>query len=96
MKLSHGHFLWNFLDEHVVIEQILLVHTEEILVEGKRSALLAINLEVLHTIDCLSEFFWVLDLDNARVVWSCGVSLDLRDFFKWEAYLFFEGFRKFY
>lgn len=94
VKLSHGHFLWNSLDEHVVVNQVLLVHTEQVLVEWECSALLSVDFEVLHAVDGLSELLGILDLDDTGVVWSGGVSLDLRDLFEWEADLFLEGLRK--
>lgn len=91
VEFSHGHFLWDFLDEHVVVNQVLLVHTEQVLVEGECSALLSIDFEVLHAFNGLSELLSVLNLDDARVVRSGGISLDLRDLFEWEANLFLEG-----
>lgn len=65
VKLSHGHFLGDSLDEHVVVNQVLLVHTEQVFVEWEGSALLSVDFEVLHAFDGLSELLSILDLDDA-------------------------------
>jgi len=71
------HILWHF-DEDVVVEQLVLVASEELLVEWKGSALLAFNLEVSHLLASVIELLGVLDADHGRAEWSGKVSLDLR------------------
>ena len=68
--------LWH-LDEDVVVVQLVLVATKQLLVEGKSTALLAIDLEVLHLLASLFKLLGVLDADHGGVEWSGDVSLDL-------------------
>jgi len=68
--------LWH-LDEDVVVVQLVLVATEQLLVEWKGTALLAVDLEVLHLLASLFELLGVLDADHGGVEWSGDVSLDL-------------------
>lgn len=70
------HMLWNF-NENVVVLQLVLVTTKELLVEWKSAALLAINLEVSHLLAGFIELLGVFDADHSRTEWSCQVSLDL-------------------
>ena len=69
--------LWHALDENVVGEKLLLVGSEQLLVELKASALLSLDLEVSHGFACLVEGNWVLDADDSRVEWGSNVLLDL-------------------
>jgi hypothetical protein len=56
---------------------LLLVGSEELLVELEGSALLALDLEVLHALNGLVEGDWVLDADDGGVDWGRDVLLDL-------------------
>jgi hypothetical protein len=69
--------LWDALDEDVVGQELLLVGSEELLVELKSSALLALDLEISHGLAGLVEGDWVLDADDSRVEWGGDVLLDL-------------------
>ena len=69
--------LWNALDEHIVGEELLFVGSEQLLIELKGSALLSLDLEVLHGLTGLVEGNWVLDADDSRVEWGSDVLLDL-------------------
>lgn len=66
------------LDEDVVGEQLVLVATEELLVERQGAALLAIDFEVSHLLAALSELLWILDADHGGEERLGEVSLDLR------------------
>ena len=68
--------LWNFNEEVVGLELVLVV-TKELLVEGQGTSLLAIDLEVSHLLAGLSELLGVLDDDHGRVEWLRKISLDL-------------------
>lgn len=52
------------LDEDVVVQQLVLVATEELLVEWKGAALLALDLEVFHLLAGLVELLGVFDADH--------------------------------
>lgn len=67
---------WN-LDENVVGKQLVLVATEELLVERQGTALLAINFEVLHLLASFAELFGVLDADHGSEERLGKISLDL-------------------
>jgi hypothetical protein len=71
------HILWHF-DENVVVRQLVLIATEELLVEWEGTALLAIDLEVLHLLAGFVELFWILDVDHSGAEWSGEVPLNLR------------------
>lgn len=68
--------LWNF-NENVVGKQLVLVASEELLVEWQGAALLAFNLEVSHLLTSFIEFLWILNTDHGREEWLGQVSLNL-------------------
>jgi hypothetical protein len=65
------------LAEDVMVLELLLVATKELLVEWKGTALLAIDLEVSHLLAGVVELFGVLDADHGGTELSGDVSLDL-------------------
>ena len=70
------HFLGN-LDEDVVVRQLVLVGTEELLVEWEGTALFVTDLEISHLLTGIVELFSVFDTDHGGAEWSGEVSLDL-------------------
>lgn len=71
------HVLWDFA-ENVVILQLLLVASKQLLVESKGTAWLLVDLEVSHLVASIVELLGVLDTDHGRAELSGDVSLDLR------------------
>lgn len=71
------HVLWD-LAENVVILQLLLVASKQLLVESKGTAWLLVDLEVSHLVASIVELLGVLDTDHGRAELSGDVSLDLR------------------
>lgn len=57
--------------------QLVLVASQELLVEWQGTALLAINLEVPHLFASFSKLLGVLDDDHGGVEWLGKISLDL-------------------
>jgi hypothetical protein len=78
LKIRMGELLWNALDENVVGEKLLFVGSEQLLVELKGSALLALDIEVSHEFAGFVKSDWVLNADDSRVEWGGDVLLDLR------------------
>jgi hypothetical protein len=83
--------LWHALDENVVGQELLLVGSEELLVELEGSALLALDLEISHGLAGSVEGDWVLDADDGRVEWGGDVLLDLWLGFKEDVGSLLEG-----
>jgi len=69
--------LWNF-NENVVGQQLVLVATEQLLVERQGTALLAIDFEVFHLLTSFAELLGVLDADHGGEERLGEISLDLR------------------
>jgi hypothetical protein len=69
--------LWD-LAEDVVVLQLFLVASEELLVECEGTAWLAVDLEVSHLLASVVELLGVLDTDHGGTELSGDVSLDLR------------------
>jgi len=56
MKCSRINVLWNVSDKDILTGELLSVGTEQLSIELKTSALLAVNLKVLHFIAGILEF----------------------------------------
>ena len=57
--------LGDLADEDIVgHEPLSVVTTEQLPVELKGSALLAIDLEIFHGLNCLGEGLWIFDANN--------------------------------
>jgi len=69
--------LWNF-NENVVGQQLVLVATEQLLVERQGTALLAIDFEVFHLLTSFAELLGVFDADHGGEERLGEISLDLR------------------
>jgi len=69
--------LWNF-NENVVGQQLVLVATEQLLVERQSTALLAIDFEVFHLLTSFAELLGVFDADHGGEERLGEISLDLR------------------
>ena len=67
---------WNFAED-VVGKQLVLVATEELLVERQGTARFAINFEVSHLLAGFIELLWVLDADHGGEERLGEISLDL-------------------
>lgn len=76
MQVLVLHFLWHF-DEDVVVRQLVLVATKELLVEWECTTLFVSNIEVFHLLTGIVELFSVFDTDHSGAEWSGEVSLDL-------------------
>jgi hypothetical protein len=70
------HVLWNFA-ENVVVLQLFLVATEQLLVEWEGTAWLLIDLEVSHLVTSIVELLGIFDADHGRAELSGNVSLVL-------------------
>jgi len=77
LKVLVFHFLWELSHEDVVGDELVLVSTEQVFVELESSALLAIDLEVLHLLTGVLELLSIGDAENSAEEWSGVVSLDL-------------------
>jgi hypothetical protein len=69
-------FLWNF-DENVVGKQLVLVATEELLIERQGTALLAVDFEVSHLLTSLGELLRIFNANHGGEEWLGEISLDL-------------------
>jgi hypothetical protein len=77
LKVFVFHFLWELSHEDVVGDELVLVSTEQVFVELESSALLAIDLEVLHLLTGVLELLSIGDAENSAEEWSGVISLDL-------------------
>mgnify|MGYP007004380745 CR=1 FL=1 len=91
LKVGMLEVLWHVLDEHVVGKDLLLVGSEQLLVELEGSALLSLDLEVSHGLAGFVESDWVLDADDSGVEWGGDVLLDLGLGLKKDVSLILEG-----
>ena len=78
MQLLMSDILRDGTDEDVLREELLLVGTEELSIERKSTALLAVDLEVSHLLAGSLELLGVLDVDHGGVEGLGDVILDLR------------------
>lgn len=69
--------LGNFGDEHVVVNESLLVGTVECVVEGQASATFAVVIEVAELLACFGEALVVRDVDDGGAEGSVKFSSDL-------------------
>lgn len=69
--------LWNF-NENVVGQQLVLVATEQLLIERQGTALFAIDFEVFHLLTSFAELLGVFDADHGGEERLGEISLDLR------------------
>lgn len=77
LKVLVFHFLRELSNEDVVVNELLLMSTEEVLVELESSAALSIDLEVFHLLHGVLELLSIGNAENSAEEWSGVVSLDL-------------------
>ena len=77
VKIDLVHFLWDGTDEDVVREELLLVGTKELSVEGEGTAWLAFDLEVAHLVTGILELIGILDADHGTVERLGDIIFDL-------------------
>lgn len=72
------HFLVIDFDEDVVVLQLVLVASEQLLVKRQGTALFALDFEVSQFLAGVVELLGVLDTDHSGTEWSRQIPLDLR------------------
>jgi hypothetical protein len=77
MKVLMFHVLGDFAKD-IVVQQLFLVATQELLVKRKSTALIAVNLEVPHLLTSFIELLGVLNADHCGAEWFGKISSDLR------------------
>lgn len=77
VKIDLVHFLGNGADEDVVREELLLVGTKKLSVEGKGTAWLAFDLEVAHLVTGVLELIGIFDADHGTVERLGDIIFDL-------------------